>query len=197
MTNKLCLTVHEGRSQFLTLPLDQYVLTFDDGLYSQYVFYQEIKHVPTPKIFFISSGIICNGAQSTEFPVCSEAHKKAFQGNYEDYMTVAQIKELMLDPWVTIGAHSHSHTRLNLFDSLAAKAKHIQEDTVQLLAWFESTLGFKPKDFCFPYNEDLDGLYKGLLKKQGFVNFYGRERIPIETLLHSYNPLDNRDALLA
>lgn len=185
------LMIHECRPEFLKLPLEQYLLTFDDGLYSQFVFYQEIRHLNTPKIFFISSGIVCDGPQSLEFPTCRVAHEKAFAGNKEDYMTLEQIRILAEDPLVTIGAHSHSHTRLSNFSTLAEKARYIKDDTEQMLSWFEKNLGLQPTSFCFPYNENLDGLYTGLLKKYGFKTFYGNERIPIETLLRSLNQPDS------
>jgi len=179
------LMIHEMNDRMLELDYGNSVLTFDDGLYSQYVYYQKLKHLPNKKLFFISSGIICNGAQSAQFPTCSLAHQKAFNGNFEDYMTLDQIRELAKDPTVEIGGHSHSHTRLNKFDSLIEKVNYIKQDTEQMLAWFDSNLQFKPTSFCFPYNEDLNGMYKGLLEKYGFINFYGSERIPVETLLHN------------
>lgn len=172
---KQVLMIHECSSKLLDLPLEDYILTFDDGLLSQFVFYQEIKHIPTPKIFFISSGIVCENTQSFEFPACELAHVKAFTGNKEDYMTIEQIKELAQDPLVTIGGHSHSHTRLS--GSLVDKVKHIETDTAQMLAWFKDNLGIKPTSFCFPYNEDPNGIYKAMLKKYGFTNFYGAERL--------------------
>jgi peptidoglycan/xylan/chitin deacetylase (PgdA/CDA1 family) len=197
MQIKNTLMIHEALPEFTQVNLEDYVLTFDDGLYSQYVFYNEIKHINTPKIFFISSGIICSDNQSTEFITCRDAHQKAFKGNYENYMTVEQIKYLMEDPLVTIGAHSHSHTRLSLFKTLAEKVAYIKSDAEKTVAWFESNLGFKPTSFCFPYNEDLDGLYKGLLTRYGFTDFYGSGRIPIEMLLRSGAQLDIHDTLPA
>ena len=185
--------LHECSGESLSLPLVDYLLTFDDGLYSQYVFYQQIKHIPTEKIFFISSGIVCEGSQSLEFPTCRAAHKKAFAGNKEDYMTLTQIQELAADHWVTIGAHSHSHIRLSTFKTLAEKTKYIKEDTEQMLEWFEQNLNYRPTKFCFPYNENLDGLYQGLLKKYGFTDFYSSERIPVETLLHTEGRPENLD----
>jgi peptidoglycan/xylan/chitin deacetylase (PgdA/CDA1 family) len=191
---KQVLMIHECSARLLELPLEDYVLTFDDGLLSQFVFYQEIKHILTPKIFFISSGIVCEGKQSLEFPPCNLAHDKAFKGNKEDYMTLEQIKELALDPWVTIGGHGHSHTKLS--GTLVDQVSYIETDTQQMIEWFTDNLGFSPTSFCFPYNEDPKGIYKGLLKKYGFTDFYGAERIPVEKLLHSYNLLDSRDTLL-
>lgn len=197
MQTKNVLMIHEARAEFAQLPLEDYLLTFDDGLYSQYVFYNEIKHINTPKIFFVSSGIICADNQSTEFITCRDAHQKAFNGNYENYMTVEQIKYMMQDPLVSIGAHSHSHTRLNKFSTLAEKVAYIKSDAEKTVAWFEQNLGFAPTKFCFPYNEDLDGLYKGLLTKYGFTEFYGSGRIPVETLLRMEDRPDTLDILPA
>lgn len=161
----------------MSIPTDR-LLTFDDGLYSQYLYG---RHLPNRKIFFISSNIICDGPQSSEFVTCVEAHQKAFAGNFENYMTIDQIRELH-ELGCEIGGHSHSHTRLDTFPHLADKVKHIFDDTDQMIDWFETNLGFKPKSFCFPYNEDLDGLYRGLMKKYGF-ECYGSERINITELI--------------
>jgi hypothetical protein len=167
------------------LPLEDYIITFDDGLYSQYFYRDKFLSLNTPKIYFISSGIICNGYQSKEFPSCATAHKKAFDGIYEDYMTINQIEELMSDPNVTIGGHSHSHTNLNLIPDLFGRISHIETDTKQMINWFKDSLNFVPSAFCFPYNNDLNNMYKGLLKKYGFTEYYGNERISVETLLRT------------
>jgi hypothetical protein len=182
---KPVLMIHEVNASMFSLPLENYVLTFDDGLYSQFYYFDRFKSIPTRKIFFISSNIICDGVQSLDFPTCAKAHQKAFAGNKEDYMTVPQIQELMSDPLVSIGGHGHSHTRLSYYSKLTEKIAYIKKDTEEMLSWFKKTLGCKPIDFCFPYNDDFDGVYGGILKHYGFVNFYGRERIPVEKLLQS------------
>jgi hypothetical protein len=183
-------------SSILDLPLHNYTLTFDDGLYSQYLFWQDLQKIDTTKLFFISTAIICSGAQSSKFITSAAAHEKSRSGIYEDFMTLEQIQEIAQDPQAIIGGHSHSHTRLNTFDSLYEKTEYIKRDTAQMIQWFEENLCSFPEHFCFPYNEDLDGLYQGLARRQGIKYFYGRERTPVETLLRSYNPLDNRDTLL-
>lgn len=176
---KPVLMIHEVRESIFDLPLADYVLTFDDGLYSQYCYFKEFRKIDTPKLFFISSGIVCeDGKQSTDFPTCDEAHMKAFTGNKEDYMTVAQIKELMLDPQVTIGGHSHSHVDLKTLQGLSARMAHIMKDTTEMLVWFDSNLNLRPTSFCFPYNNSIDQLYSAALKNFGFKHFYGHERIP-------------------
>ena len=182
---KPVLMIHEVYESMFDLPLEEYTLTFDDGLYSQFYYFDRFKSIPTEKIYFISSDIICSGEQSDQFPACREAHRKAFAGNKEDYMTLAQIKELMKDPLVSIGGHSHSHIRLDNYSKIVEKMKHIKNDTELMVKWFEEYLGFKPSKFCFPYNEDYQGMYSAMLRQYGFTEFYGRERIPIETLLHT------------
>lgn len=194
---KPVLMIHEVREWMLELPLQDYILTFDDGLYSQYYYNEYFKKLTTQRIYYISSGIVSSGQQSKEFLTCVQAHVKARQGVFEDYMTLEQIKELMKDPNVIIGAHSHSHSRLDNFKSLAEKVAYINQDTAQMIAWFEDNLGFSPTHFCFPYNEDPHGLYKGLVKKFGITNCVGPGRIPIETLQHNQNQLGSLDTLPA
>jgi hypothetical protein len=190
---KPVLMIHEIDERVFSLPLEKYILTFDDGLYSQFYYFDRFKSIPTEKIYFISSGIICDGVQSTDFPTCREAHQKAFVGNTEDYMTVAQIKELMADPLVTIGGHSHTHNRLGSYTKLVERIKHIKDDTELMLEWFKANLGVTPTKFCFPYNDDYQGIYQSLLKIYGFTGFYGRERTPIEMLLHTQSPQHTLD----
>lgn len=180
---KPVLMIHEVSEQMFNLPLGDYTLTFDDGLYSQFYYLNEFKKFNTEMIFFISTGIVCNSIQSTEFPACRVAHEKAFAGNYEDYMTLAQVRQLVETPNVTVGGHSNSHTRLTQFNSLVDKVAYIESDTLEMITWFESNLKFKPTAFCFPYNDDMDGLYKGLLRKHGLTSFYGKERIKVEDVL--------------
>lgn len=179
---KPTLMIHEFREPMLQLPLGDYRLTFDDGLYSQYYYYNQISKSNTDMIFFISTDIVCTGAQSTEFPDCVTAHQKAFDGNREDYMSLEQIKFLHNQPNVRIGGHSHYHENIEHL-SLYEKIQHIEADTEAMLIWFHKHLHYRPTDFCFPYNQDLHGIYKAVLTKHGFTHFYGSERTPIETLL--------------
>lgn len=181
---KPVLMIHEFKEEMLALPLENYTLTFDDGLYSQYYYFDKLRHLNTDMIFFISTNIICNTVQSAEFPPCHIAHEKAFTGNTEDYMTLEQIRELARYPNVRIGGHSHYHKNVGKMCKLFDRVRHIDEDTALMLEWFKTNLDLRPKDYCFPYNEDLDGTYQIFLTKYKFENFYGRERIAIEALLH-------------
>ena len=80
---------------------------------------------------------------------------------------------------IEIGGHSHYHKDVSKIPKLVDKVKHIKEDTELMLAWFKKELDYIPTSFCFPYNEELDGLYAGLLKPYGFTDFYGSSRVDI------------------
>ena len=192
--NKPVLMIHEVDEKMFDLPLENYVLTFDDGLYTQYLYRKEFQKFKTPKIYFISTNILAMGTQSAEFITCREAHQKAFAGDKSNYMNLEQVRDLMNDPYTTIGGHSHNHKRLDQLDSVVDKIYHMKMDTELMLAWFDSNLNYRPTQFCFPYNEDPYGLYKLILEKQGFTEFHGHERIPIETLLHDASQPASHDA---
>jgi len=179
---KPVLMIHEIRESIFDLPLEDYILTFDDGLYSQYHYYHRFRDIPTEKIYFISSNILCTGSQSSGFPSCEEAHKKAFNGNCEDYMTLEQVKELSKEPLVSIGAHGHNHIRASYYSKYTERIRLLADDTKSMVQWFESNLNIRPTKFCYPYNNDLNGMYSGILKLYGFNEFYGKERIDVCTL---------------
>lgn len=180
---KPVLMIHEITEEMTNLQLEDYQFTFDDGLYSQYHYRKFFQQFKTMKTYFISTNIICNGEQSNNFLPCHLAHEQAFRGDRSQYMTLEQIRDLMNDPYTTIGGHSHFHKNLNLFSSLKEKVDHIKKDTELMLEWFQSNLNYTPAQFCFPYNDDLGGMYKGILEGYGFLTFHGRERTPIEMLL--------------
>ncbi len=181
--------IHQMSEDILKLPLQNYTLTFDDGLFGQYHFFDRLAQFNTDMIFFISTGIVCSTSQSRDFPPSNVAHEKAFQGNYEDFMNVEQLIEISKHPLVSIGGHSHNHLRLTKLPDLVSKVKHIEADTSLMMNWFQDNLHTKPTKFCYPYNEDFQGIYKGLLKKHGVTEFYGNERIPVEKLLHDSSQL--------
>ena len=173
--------IHELSEDMITPDLNKYTLTFDDGLYSQYKWIDKLTKINTEKIFFISTGIIGSTLQSHDFPTSYEAHAKAGEGIFEDFMTSDQIIELSHMTDVTIGAHSHYHKRISNFSSMKDKIEHIQADIKLMTDWFMTHLGYMPTKFCYPYNE-YDEIYTIMLKRAGFTEFYGAERIDIGEL---------------
>ena len=172
-SSKSILMIHEVSERIFELPLENYILTFDDGLYSQYYHWPKIQAIPTKKYFFISSNIVCKyETQNPNFITSVDAHKKAQQG----------IKELKRDDNVVIGGHGHSHRNLNDIERVTDQFKFVSEDTRNMMAWFSFFLDYVPTAFCFPYNNDLNGMYQGMISRYGFTEYYGKERISVESL---------------
>lgn len=180
---KPVLMIHDVYEDIFSLPLSDYTLTFDDGLYSQYAYLQRFSAIPTDKIFFISTKFLCDGIQSHKFPKSPIAHQKARVGNYEDFMTPDQVREILATSGCYIGGHGHQHLMLRDIPTKVGVIQAIKTDTEEMLDIFFRDFGLAPTKFCFPYNYDIDGLYPALLRRYGFTSFYGRERISVETLL--------------
>ena len=172
---KQILMIHEVAEWMFNLPLHEYVLTFDDGLYTQYVHFDKIRAIDTDKIFFISTGIVATEQtkQSDVFIQCHEAHGKLFDsGNLSHYMNWSQIQEISRESQCEIGAHSHMHIRHTGFNTV--------HDTNLMMKHFDQN-DLTPTSFCFPYNDENE-VYRCLLKQHGFDKFYGKERIDIYDL---------------
>jgi hypothetical protein len=159
MNFKPILMIHNITEDIFLLPLENYILTFDDGLLNHYIYCDNFKKINTEKIYFIPTG-------TTE-------------------LTIEQIKYISSDPLTTIGGHSHLHKSLTLFETLDLKIKHIKHDTELMIDWFRQNLNEVPNKFCYPFNDDCNGIYTVIIKNYGFNSLYGRERIPVETLLHN------------
>jgi hypothetical protein len=194
---KPVLSIHEITTEILAIPKDilaEYTLTFDDGLYSQYINWGHFKSIPTEKIFFITSSIVHPKEGSSQISNISSkiAHKKFFEkGLTNSYMTLKQISRLKNEPNVIIGGHSYSHFKekvllLNLPKKgyLEAKFNFIRKDTEKMVDWFNKTLNQEVTHFCYPYNNTYNKLYTSIVKNIFKIeNVYGEERTLIEDLL--------------
>jgi len=174
---KQTIVVHEVTKEILQLSLEDYFLTFDDALYSQYYYWPLIEKMKTKKILFVAPGLVNGGDEirkqfdgtHVEFPSCYEAmslHRQ--KDDRSNYMTLNEIKELR---GVTIGAHSFSHFReldMKLYDKL----NFIKEDTELMLSWFEENMGTKPDVYSFPHYIE-NKFQREILKSYGFKKFFG------------------------
>lgn len=180
--HKKVLMIHEVRPWMFELPLSDYVLTFDDGLYSQFYFLNHFLKVDTIKYFFISTNIICpeNIQQSLEFPDCRSAHEDFFRkGNPEHYMKWSQIKKISKSPNCIIGGHSHFHGSYSGMGIKEVYQELIKDSELMLRKFAEQNLIIE--DFCLPYNKE-QFVYREILLKLGIKKIFGDERIAIETL---------------
>lgn len=179
---KPVLMVHEVDERLFDLPLEQYILTFDDGLFTQYKYIDQLLEIPTTKVFYITTGTICTHTnyQSQRFITCTEAHEKYFNtGVTEDYMTWNQIRNLSSLQGCYIGAHSHSHKNYR-HDNLPVS--HIIDDVKIMKRSFMDNLGYIPEEFCFPYNY-MPAVYSRYIQHKGFKTTYSTNRVDVNDLL--------------
>lgn len=183
--NKPILMIHQFEEKYLDLPLEDYILTFDDGLYTQYLFLNELIKIDTTKIFNISTRVVCDSYQSKEFIKASYARKKANNYNYVNYMTWDQIREINKHENCFIGGHGHAHSDIRDIKGFVSLVNFINSDTSTMLSTFKSKLNYRPDIFCFPYNrEDYNQFYRRLLEKDyDFKHFLGYDRIDIDDLI--------------
>jgi hypothetical protein len=175
------LMIHEVEDWMLGIDLSEYdVITFDDGLYSQYKHYKHFLQFSKPLYFFISTDIVCHKdvEQDESVVPCREAHERYRRGDITSYMTWEQIKTLQYKGCI-IGGHGHTHMRFK--SSVKGIQKiywKIKGECKTMMDTFNQQ-GISINSFCFPYNEDVFG-YRPTLKEYGVKDFFGNERIQIE-----------------
>jgi peptidoglycan/xylan/chitin deacetylase (PgdA/CDA1 family) len=111
------LMIHDLRREYFDLGLDQYRLTFDDGLFSQYYYFPLLKKHPAELTFFITTSFIqpakarpmFAGEYLSHLKTKKYAYRTFVEGRYDHFMTVAEIQAICEQPKVRIGVHSHFH----------------------------------------------------------------------------------------
>ncbi len=111
------LMIHDISREYFNLGLEQYRLTFDDGLFSQYYYYPKFRSRKAPLIYFVTTSFIRPGAARRMFAGEYLPFIKSKQYMYDTFiharldhfMTTEEIGSLAGFPNVQIGAHSHFH----------------------------------------------------------------------------------------
>lgn len=181
MEQKIC-EIHEIRPEFLNIDLSDFdVLTFDDGLYTQYLNIEHFLKFKKRIILFISTAIVnIDGVQLSDVVHCADAHNLFFhKRELKNYMTWEQIKELA-SMGCEIGGHSHTHPNIEGMPVLE-QIPIATREVAYMMKTFNSH-GIKIKSFCYPYNYRAPG-YKFALMKCGVTELFGPNRIPIESLI--------------
>ena len=109
--------IHDWRPEYFDLNLDQYRLTFDDGLFSQYYYFPLLKDHPAALTFFITTSFIKSGAARSQYAGEYLAHLKAkkyayrtfIDHRFDHFMNLEEIQEIAVQANVRIGVHSHFH----------------------------------------------------------------------------------------
>jgi hypothetical protein len=124
------LMIHDVRRKYFDLNLDQYRLTFDDGLFSQYYYFPLLRNHPAELTFFITTSFIkpgkARGMYSGEYISHLKTKKYAYrtfiENRFGHFMTLEEIQTLSAQSNVRIGVHSHFHDVI-LTRSHASKKK--------------------------------------------------------------------------
>lgn len=175
------LMIHEVTEEILKIPKSKFLsfglITFDDGLYSQFLNRKFFYDLDIPLVYFISSSIICpeGEKQSKQCISCSEAHSLFFEHkNLKHYMKMSQIRTLQFEG-CEIGSHNHSHKYYTDFNDF-------KNNLNTSLDYFES-FGLKISKYCSPYNQDYK-LGEMYVKSKG-LEYFGAERIDIKALINT------------
>lgn len=146
------------------------LLTFDDGLYSQFYYRAAFENLNIDRVYFISSAIICpeNVEQQIIDIPCHTAHQMVF--NIRDcsaYMKMSQI-QILQNEGAEVGSHSHEHKHFTDFSdfkiNLELSLKIFKQNNIII------------KKYLAPYNHRflLGDAYVDYI---GLKNILGRVRI--------------------
>ena len=111
------LMIHDIRREYFDLNLDQYLLTFDDGLFSQYYYFPLLKNHSAKLIYFITTSFIKPGKARNMFrgEYISYLKSKKYsyrtfvEGKFDHFMTIEELQAISSRTNVRIGVHSHFH----------------------------------------------------------------------------------------
>ncbi len=111
------LSIHNIKEAYFDLDLENYILSFDDGLYSQFYYFPILKKTGNEMFFFIITSFIKQGKPRKMFNGASHEYVKSskymhdalVKREYTNFMTVEEIQLLSSHKQVLIGAHSHFH----------------------------------------------------------------------------------------
>lgn len=163
------LMIHDIRREYFNLPLEQYRLTFDDGLFTQYYYYPLLKNLTDELVFFISSSFVKPGQVrpmfSGEYLDYTKSKKymyRAFvEDTYDEFMRDEELQLLSTCDKVCIGAHSHFHDVI-LTHTQPAKNK-------PLSAWKKKHIGYSenPMEDAFSIRSKLT--FQGYYNRNGTI----------------------------
>ena len=109
--------IHDIRKEYFDLNLDQYWLTFDDSLFSQYYYFPLLKNHCGKLTYFITTSFIKPGKTRSMFTgeyidylkSKKYGYRTFVEGKFDHFMTSEEVQKLADQPNVRIGVHSHFH----------------------------------------------------------------------------------------
>ena len=111
------LMIHDIHQNYFDLNLNQYRLTFDDGLFSQYYYFPLFKRYPGKLTYFITTSFIHPGKARSMYAgeYVSQIKPKKYmyhsfiEGKFDHFMTLAEIQIISAQSNTRVGVHSHFH----------------------------------------------------------------------------------------
>lgn len=163
MEGKPLLMIHRFKEEYLKLPLDEYVLVFDDGLYNHYLWFRKIRaKFPRVKmIFAVSTNIIANGWDIQDDMESPEAHELYFKHQSKiGFMNMNQIKEISNSRNCFIAVHGHNHMNLDTTRKTLGLLNYFQEVQKEYIGMFDVAMNWiysgiirSKLMFVLPYNQ--------------------------------------------
>jgi hypothetical protein len=111
------LTIHDVRKEYFDLNLNDYQLTFDDGLFSQFYHFSLFKDHPKKLTYLITTSFIKPGkirktVAGWNLPYIKSKkymYRTFAEGRFDHFMNLEELQEICGQKNVQIGAHSHFH----------------------------------------------------------------------------------------
>jgi len=164
--------IHDIRKEYFDLELNQYRLTFDDGLFSQYYYFPLLRAHPEKLTYFITTSFIKPGKARSMFEGHYIAYLKTkkygyrtfIENRYDHFMNIEEIQKLSEQPNVRIGVHSHFHDVV-LTRTHSRKRKPLSQWKMERFADFSK---IADQDFSIRSRLAFQGYdyHKGVLKRR-------------------------------
>ncbi len=111
------LMIHDIHQNYFELNLNQYRLTFDDGLFSQYYYFPLLKAHPKKLTYFIVTSFIKPGKARSMYAgdyisylkTKKYGYRTFIEGKFDHFMTLEEIQRISAQSNTRIGVHSHFH----------------------------------------------------------------------------------------
>lgn len=159
------------------------ILVFDDGLFSQYYYFNKIKHLQSTKYFAISANLVLDYKTEQKWDINRNKAMWFYKEKKDksSYMNIDQIKEIINTDKCNLCAHGYNHLKfsdyMKKFKDLRFLTSEFIDDFNKSLEWYDKNLNIIPTAYCFPYNYTFNGLLKALVKEKfNFITDIFEER---------------------
>ena len=176
------LMIHAWHDKYLDMDLNNYILSFDDGLVSQVHGIKKIvEKFPDIEIkYYVSTGLLNVGQEKETYNESDIAHRRFKEsGSTSDFVSYDDLIVLSKIPNVTIGLHGHMHLDLDhirrnnsLKDQFAIWEKDILRMLFITITFVHQKIMHVDNviHFCMPYNQTCP-LYIAAVRKKFQVYF--------------------------